>query len=94
MRAKLTWASARRYVGPDNSSGTTEPDWLRRRRVARDMEPVEWRRPDIEERPGAPQESARSTLSLEDLVIAALPLLIGLVLLLFGFGPGVVKLGS
>jgi len=74
--------------GPDS-----EPDWLRRRRVARQAIPAEqWTLASATAESVEPDSAQRIALSASDVVLAALPLLVGLVLLWLGFGSGQVTL--
>lgn len=74
----------------DTFAPEAEPDWLRRRRITRQAVSLEqWRHVLPEEgQPEGPERSVQIVLSISDVALAALPLVIGLILLFLGFGPG------
>ena len=90
-RVPLTSDFARRGPGPGYGR-TTEPEWLWRRRETYQRE-LERERPQPDARPGG-AVAPGSGLPRAVLAVAALPLLIGLALLFFEVGPGVVRLGT
>jgi hypothetical protein len=93
-RVHQAGTQAERRTIADTFAPETEPDWLRRRRITREAIPLElWRPTDPED--GRPDEAGGSTRvvrSISYAVIAALPLIVGLILLFLGYGPGQVTL--
>jgi hypothetical protein len=75
---------------PELPEWVHEPDWLHRRKISREAVPLNGWRPDVpEELPvGAVAEPSTISLSASDLVLAVLPLAVGLLLLFLGVGAG------
>lgn len=82
---------------PNDPSWEVEPDWLRSRRVRREPESDSgWYRAPIEDQQIDANQHGQGgmRLSVGGYAAAIIPLILGLILLWLGLGPGEIRLGS
>jgi hypothetical protein len=80
---------------PDDPSWEVEPEWLRSRRVRREpgSDNGSSRAPEKQPFDAGRQGSGGLSLSLGGFAAAIIPLILGLILLWLGLGPGDIRLG-